>query len=126
MLNLTYIAKRMIYSIMIIALIGIVGSVLFYRSLEFLPFLWGVILGSLTSIVEVVLLDKAVDKALSMDNKKAKNYVGLQHILRLCLSVVVLVVGAVVPQLNLWVVALGIVAVVLSVYTVRDVVNADY
>ncbi|MFC4773337.1 ATP synthase subunit I [Ruoffia tabacinasalis] len=124
MLKLTYIAKRMIYSILIIALIGIVGSVLFYQSLEFLPFLWGVILGSLTSIVKVVLLDKAVDKALSMDNKKAKNYVGLQHILRLFLSGVVLVLGAVVPQINLWGVVLGILAFQLSVYTVRNVKNA--
>lgn len=124
MLKLTYIAKRMIYSILIIALIGIIGSVLFYRSLEFLPFLWGVILGSLTSIVKVVLLDKAVDKALSMDNKKAKNYVGLQHILRLFLSGVVLVLGAVVPQINLWGVVLGILAFQLSVYTVRNVKNA--
>lgn len=124
MLKLTYIAKRMIYSILIIALIGIVGSVLFYRSLESLPFLWGVILGSLTSIVKVVLLDKAVDKALSMDNKKAKNYVGLQHILRLFLSGVVLVLGAVVPQINLWGVVLGILAFQLSVYTVRNVKNA--
>ncbi|MBG9977623.1 ATP synthase subunit I [Ruoffia tabacinasalis] len=123
-MKLTYIAKRMIYSILIIALIGIVGSVLFYQSLEFLPFLWGVILGSLTSIVKVVLLDKAVDKALSMDNKKAKNYVGLQHILRLFLSGVVLVLGAVVPQINLWGVVLGILAFQLSVYTVRNVKNA--
>lgn len=123
-MKLTYIAKKMIYTILIIAIIGIAGSALYYRSLEFLPFLWGVILGSAASIVKVILLDRAVDKALSMEKKRAGNFVGLQHLLRLVLSGAVLVLGAVVPQINLWGVVVGILAFQLAVYNVRNVKNA--
>lgn len=123
-MKLTYIAKKMIYTILIIAIIGIAGSALYYRTLEFLPFLWGVILGSAASIVKVILLDRAVDKALSMEKKRAGNFVGLQHLLRLVLSGAVLVLGAVVPQINLWGVVVGILAFQLAVYNVRNVKNA--
>lgn len=122
-MKLTNIAKRMIMTILIIALIGIGVSILYYRSLEFLPFLWGVILGSAASIVKVFLLERAVNQALSMEKKRAGNYVGLQHILRLALSGAVLVIGALVPQINLWGVVVGIIAYQLAIYSIRNVKN---
>lgn len=122
-MKLTNIAKRMIMTILIIALIGIGVSILYYRSLEFLPFLWGVILGSAASIAKVFLLERAVNQALSMEKKRAGNYVSLQHILRLVLSGAVLVIGALVPQINLWGVVVGIIAYQLAIYSIRNVKN---
>ena len=65
--NLSKLAKRMMTSIIIITLIGIAISAVYYRSWDFLPFLYGGLLGALTSLVKVILLDKAVDKLIQME-----------------------------------------------------------
>ena len=109
-------AKRMIFTILIIALICIIGSVIYHRSLDFLPFLFGIFLGTATSIIKVFLLERTVDNALSMKKERAGRYVGLHHILRLLLTGLVLFLGAVVPQISLWGVAAGILAFQLAVY----------
>lgn len=113
-------AKRMILTILIIALICILGSAIYYRSLEFLPFVCGVLIGSAASIAKVFLLERAVDKALTMEKKHAGNYVSIQHVLRLLLSGGVLVVGAIIPQISLWGVTVGILAFQLAVYNVKS------
>ena len=81
-MKLSDLTKRMIVSISIIALICIFGSAIYYRSMDFLPFMYGVFIGSLVSIVKVFLLEHAVDKAITMEQKHAGNYVGIQHMLR--------------------------------------------
>lgn len=118
-MKLSDLAKRMILTISAIALICILGSAIYYRSLVFLPFMFGVLLGSATSILKVFLLERAVDAALSMEEKRAGSYVSLQHILRLLLSGIVLFLGAVVPQISLWGTAAGILAFQLAVYNVK-------
>lgn len=118
-MKLSYLAKRMVYTILIIAVLTIVISAIYYRSLAFLPFMLGVILGSAVSVSKVFLLEHAVDKALGMEQKHAGNYIGLQHLLRLGLSAVALVIGALVPQISLWGVATGILAFQLATYNAR-------
>lgn len=118
-MKLSDLAKRMILTISAIALICILSSVIYYRTLAFLPFMFGVLLGSATSILKVFLLERAVDAALSMEEKRAGSYVSLQHILRLLLSGIVLFLGAVVPQISLWGTAAGILAFQLAVYNVK-------
>lgn len=112
-------AKKMIISISIITLICILGSAVYYRSLDFLPFMYGVFLGSFVSIVKVFLLEHAVDKAITMEQKNAGNYVGIQHMLRLLLSGGALVLGALVPQISLWGAAAGILAFQFSTYSLK-------
>ena len=118
-MKLSDLAKRMIFTILIIALIFILGSVIYHRSLDFLPFALGVLIGSAVSIVKVFLLERAIDKVLTMEEKHAGNYVSLQHILRLFLSGIVLILGAIVPQISLWGVASGILAFQLAIYNVK-------
>lgn len=118
-MKLSDLAKKMVYTILIIALICILSSVIYHRSLDFLPFAFGVLLGSTVSIAKVFLLERAVNKALEMEQKHAKNYVSIQHVLRLLLSGVVLVLGAIMPQLSLWGVAAGILAFQVAVYNVK-------
>lgn len=118
-MKLSDLAKRMIITILIIVLACVLGSVLYYRSLDFLPFLFGAILGSLVSIVRVFLLERAVDKAVEMEKKQAGNYVTIQHLLRLLLSGLALVLGATVPQINLWGVVAGILAFQLALYNLK-------
>ncbi len=118
-MKLSDLAKRMVFTIGIIAFICILGSIIYYRSLNFLPFMFGVFLGSTLSIIKVFLLERAVNAALIMEQKRAGNYVSLQHLLRLLLSGVVLVLGALVPQINLWGVAAGILAFQLAIYNLK-------
>jgi uncharacterized membrane protein len=48
-MKLSDLAKRMIITILVISLICVIGSVIYYRSLKFVPFLLGVLLGSAVS-----------------------------------------------------------------------------
>lgn len=120
-MKISLLGKRMVYAILIITLVCTLASIIYYRSLGFLPFLFGICLGSAVSIAKVFLLDRAVDKALTMEDKHASNYVGLQHLLRLLLSGLVLVLGALVPQISLWGVVAGILAFQLAVYSVKNI-----
>ncbi len=109
-------AKRMIITIVGISALFVVASFIYYRSLAFLPFLLGALLGTGVSIWKVFVLERAVDRALGMDKKKAGNYVSLQQLFRLFVTGVVLFIGAVVPQVSLWGVAAGIIAFQLALY----------
>jgi hypothetical protein len=118
-MELSDLAKRMIFTILIIALICILLSIIYYRSLDFLPFMYGVFLGSTVSITKVFLLEHAVDKALAMEQTRAGIYVSIQHVFRLVISGVALFLGAVVPQISLWGVVAGILAFQLAVYNIK-------
>ncbi|GAA4070899.1 ATP synthase subunit I [Amphibacillus indicireducens] len=119
-MKLSDLAKRMIITILIIATVSTLGSVIYHRSLDFLPFLIGATLGSAVSISKVILLEHAVNKALKMERKTAGNYVTIQHVLRLLLSGVAFLIGALVPQVSLWGVVAGILAFQVAVYSVRS------
>ncbi len=118
-MRLSDLAKRMIIIILIITLICILGSIIYYRSFGFIPFLFGVMLGSVISIARVFLLDRAVDRALTMEKKRAAQYLSLQNILRILLSGFALVIGAIIPQINLWGVVAGILAYSLAAYSTK-------
>lgn len=118
-MKISDLAKRMITGILIISLIFIIGSIIYYRSLGFLPFLLGIILGSAASVIKIFLLERAIDMALSMKKEQASKYVVFQHILRLLLTGLVLFLGAVVPGISLWGVVTGILSFQLSVYSVK-------
>lgn len=115
-MKISKLAKRMTRTILIISVLFIVASVIYYRSLAFIPFLLGTLLGTAVSIWKVFVLEQAVDRALAMDKKKAGNFVGLQQLLRLFVTGIVLFLGAIVPQISLWGVASGIIAFQLALY----------
>ncbi len=117
--KLPALAKRMVFTILIIALLCTLGSVIYYRSLACLPFVFGVLLGSVASIVKVFLLERTVNKVLAMEGKHAGSYAGIQYLIRLLLSGVVLFLGAVVPRISLWGVVAGILAFQLAVYNLQ-------
>lgn len=118
-MNLSDLAKRMIFSILIITIICLLGSIIYYRSLNSLPFVIGLFLGSLVSIVKVILLEYTVNKALSLEKKRAGIFVSINQLLRLMLSGLVLVIGALVPQISLWGVVAGIFSFQIATYTIK-------
>jgi hypothetical protein len=116
---LSDLSKKMIAAILIISLVCILASVIYYRSLNFLPFMLGIILGSALSIMKVFLLGRTVNKALSMEKHRAGNYVSIQHLLRLVLTGFVLFLGAILPHISLWGVVAGILSFQLSLYKIK-------
>lgn len=118
-MEMSNLAKRMVITIIAIAFISIFISVVYYRSWGFLSFSIGVTLGSGLSILKVFLLKRAIEKVLGMEGKMAGSYISLQHILRLLLTGLVLLLGALVPQVNLWGVVVGVFAFQIAIYTVR-------
>lgn len=112
-------ARRIIFTIIMTALMCTFVSVAYYRSLDFIPFMLGVLLGSAVSITKVFLLKHTVDKALEMEQKQAGFYTGTQHIFRLLITGVVLFIGATVQQISLWGVAAGILSLQLSIYLTK-------
>ncbi len=109
----------MVINILIIAFASILISVAYYRSMNFLPFLFGVLSGSALSILKVFLLEHTVNMALTMEKTRAGAYVSIQYILRFLLTGIVLYFGAVVPQVSLWGVAAGILSFQLAAYNLK-------
>jgi len=118
-MKMSDLAKKVSVTILIISSICVVGSVIYYRSIKFLSFLLGALLGSAVSIAKIFMLERSVDKTLKMDKKSAGGYVIVQYFLRLLLTGAVLVLGAVVPQINLWGVVAGVFAYPVSLYIAR-------
>ncbi|NLK67739.1 MAG: ATP synthase subunit I [Clostridiaceae bacterium] len=115
-MKLSDLAKRMIISILVISVVCLIGSIIYHRSFAFLPFLFGTIIGVAVSIFKVFLLENAVDKALTMDKNAAVKYITAQYFLRMLVSGVALVIGALVPKISLWGVAAGVLAFPLATY----------
>ena len=117
--------RRVIIVILIVALVALAASVIYYRSTEFLPFMYGLLIGTATSVLKVLLLERAVNKTLSMDKKKVGGYVSLQHLLRLGISGAALAIGALVDGSNLWGVVAGVLAYQLAWYIARAKTSAS-
>ena len=113
------IAKKMMRILCILLFVLVAAAVLYYRSFSFLPFALGALLGTAVSAGKVLLLDRAVDKAIAMEKKKAGNYITLQHLLRMVLTAGVLISGAIIPVISLWGVAAGIFAYPISMYVLK-------
>lgn len=112
-------SKKMMRTICVLAPALMAASALYYRSAACLPFIWGVLLGSAVGVAKVLLLKRAVDRALCMKETAAAGYVSLQHLLRLLLTGGALVLAAVVPGISLWGAVAGVVTYQLAVYLIR-------
>ncbi|MEA4969986.1 MAG: ATP synthase subunit I [Candidatus Pelethousia sp.] len=123
-MQLADLSKKMIVTICILASIFMAASVLYYRSLSCLPFMLGVLLGALASVAKVFLLERAVNRAVNMEKEAAAGYITLQHMLRLFLTGAVLVLAALVPAVNLWGAAAGILTYQVAVYLIKFTVKS--
>lgn len=118
-MKISALAKRMLISILIINSAAVLIAAIYHRSLSFLPFLYGALIGSAAAGGKVFLLERAVSKSLSMDKKSAGGYVALQQILRLFITGIVLYVGAVSPGISIWGTAVGVLSFQIATYTVK-------
>ena len=107
-MKLSGIAKRMILILSVILLLLIAASLVYYRSLAFLPFALGALLGTAANIAKVFLIENAVNKTVGMAAEKGGNYIRLQNFLRFLLTGTVLVAAAFIPFVSLYGAAAGI------------------
>jgi len=118
-MKISNIAKRMLFTVCISFFILIAGSVIYYRSLTFLPFAYGAFLGTVLNIIKILMLENTVKKAVSMDSVKAGNYARVQHLLKFLLTGAVLLIAAVVPFINIWGAAFSVLAYQIAVYSLK-------
>lgn len=89
-----------------------------------LPVLLGCVLGGATAVVNFLLMCRMVTKAVSQDEKKAKNTVKLSQGLRLMMQGAILVLAAALPSVfNIWTAAIPLLIPRIAV-SVKELVNA--
>jgi len=101
----------------------VIASVIFYRSLEFLPFALGAVLGVALNIVKIFILDRTTVKVLNMENKRAGSYIRIQHFLRFVLTGLVLLMAALLPFINVWGAAIGVCTLQVAVFFTKRPVH---
>ncbi len=88
-----------------------------------LSVLLGSLLGSVTAVGNFLLMCLMVQKAVTQDEKQAKNTVKLSQSLRLMMQGLVLVLAAVIPVFNIWTAAIPLLIPRIAI-SVRELRNA--
>lgn len=101
-----------------IALFFIVAGFGVFILKDIKSFLMGLLFGTIFSILKMLLLEKTLDKAMDMTEKKAISYTRIHYTLRYFLTFVVLLV-AVYRGFNLYGVIIGIILTIPAVYIVN-------
>ncbi|MCL2045393.1 MAG: hypothetical protein FWG88_03295 [Oscillospiraceae bacterium] len=116
------IAKKMILVIISCGIfIATVGILLSYMQISsFLPVFLGTIFGVAISIIKVVMIDGAVNRITGLETQTVSAYVHLQHILRFGITGVLLVVAALVPFINIYSTAAGVLSFQVASLSVRN------
>ena len=122
-MKLSEIAKRMILVIVICVFVIIAaGTVLsFVHTAELLPIALGAVFGAAVSILKVLMIDRTVRKATDMAPETVGNYVRMQHFLRFALTGVLFVVAAIVPFINIFSAAAGILSFQAATMSMRGI-----
>lgn len=118
-MKLSKIAKNVVITICILSALIIAGAVIYFRSLSCLPFVFGVLLGSGAAVSKALILDKTVDTALKKEAKAATNYTLLSQTLRMLLTGGVLILAALVPGIEIWGTAAGVLTFQAAIYLQR-------
>ncbi len=117
-------AKRMMRVIIIITFVAAIASLVYYRSKKAIPFLLGLFLGSATSVIRVLLLERLVNRLIS-EKKKSKASVQFGHLGRLLLAFAAMLVGALVEGISLLGVIVGVFSYQLATYTLRSTLTTN-
>jgi len=112
-------AKRMILVIGASSLVIIAGGIIFFRSLEALPFAFGVLLMAALNAVKVVMLERAVYKISGMGEKEASNYMRIRYLLRFVITGVVLYIAVAVQFISLWGAIAGVFTFQIAAHSLR-------
>lgn len=118
-MRLSDIAKKMLWILCILFVILMVAGIAYYRSFAFFPFALGAFLGVALNIFKVIMIDRITKKIVDMEKGKASNYATVQHFLRFLLTGVILVLSAVLPFINIWGAAAGVLTFPIATFSVK-------
>ncbi len=124
-MNVHTIAKKMILWVVVVTFICVLASLVYYRSLAFLPFLFGAILGAGVSILKIFMLERAVTKSLTPEVSNPNAYITGQNLLRFALTAAALLAGALIDQISLWGVVAGVFSFQIAVYAANMMTKKD-
>ena len=76
-------AKQMIKNMIFVSLVALI-LICFLKT--FLPYIFGLTIGTFLAIVKLILMEQAIDKSLNMSPKTAEKYIYAQYMLRYILT----------------------------------------
>jgi len=110
---------------MVMAIGGAVLSV-FYPVINPFTFSAGVLLTTVLNIVKVVWLERAVEKAVGMEDQTAAgNFIRLQYLLRMLLTGLTLFAAVVIPFVELWGAVVGLFTFHAAKYSLGFIIKED-
>jgi len=118
-MKISDIAKKMMTIIGISVVFLVVGSVIFYRSIACLPFIYGVILAAVANIIKIVMLDITVKTVQTKGVDAVGRYVVAQNYIRLLLTAAIVIVAIYMPFINHWGTITEILMYRLAIYALK-------
>ena len=116
-------AKRMMQVIVVVTVVAAIASLVYYQSQKAIPFLLGLLIGAVTSLIRVILLERLVNKFVA--KKKLTASVQFGHLGRLALAFIALLVGAVVEGISLIGVIVGVFSYQLGTYALHSTLTTS-
>jgi len=126
--SVSAIVRKMILTIAALSFLLAVGVFVFFRSVEAIPFIVGVLLAMGLNILKVFWLKKTITKIADMDSpQSAKVTYQIQYFLRLVVTAGILLIAALAPDtiVNLIGVVLGILVFPISMQFTRFFIPPD-
>lgn len=107
--------KMILITLGVLLLIGIIIGIFIVN--EPIKYVSGILLGGAVSVMRIVLLSRAVGKAVNMEVAQSKVYMMGQYNLRMMLTIAVVVVGCIMSEyFNIYSIIIGVVLLQPAVY----------
>ena len=117
MKNIIPMAKRMILIIVIVSAAALVVGL--FLTDDKLGYTLGLLLGAAVSCAQILLLNRALNKSVTLEPTRAKVFATGQYYLRLMLFIAALLIAALVPVFNVVGAVVGVLAFVVAAYVSR-------
>ena len=114
----------MLFAVLVVSVILIAGGVTYYRSFAVLPFITGVLLGAAVNAAKLLMLERAVRRAVNMDEQTAPGYVRHQYYIRYMLTGAGLLFAGFAPFIDLWGTVAGILAMQVAALCIKKTMNS--
>lgn len=128
MFNLSDTCKRLIFSDIICTIVLFAAglAVIFagYYNESVMSFTLGIVFAGLFTVLKLMLLEKAVNKAVDMNPEDSRNYMRMHYMSRYFLTGVVVVISIFVEAISLFGVILGLFALTPAAFIAGKMENA--
>lgn len=125
-MNMSIPAKKMIFIIIVLAVVLIVVGVVLCLTLDFFspddafPYALGLLLTSALNVFKVFVIEKQSQRIMKMDDPKTgKHFVTFQYFIRYILTGLVLVAAALIPFIGLWGAIIGILTMQIAAFSIK-------